>query len=332
MSDKHPGFVPVDEYLKLPRDPATWLIKSLIPLSGAALLYGQEKSGKSAIAIQLAAALSGGASQWMGFAVGRTGPVLYLQLDTPRSTWAKRFEILRGNGLEYTSNLFLADRETVEHFPFDILLPEHMNYLKLLCAMRQPIAVFVDTLRESHSGDENESTTARNVIANIVGAIGNAALIIVSHSRKPQPDTDKDLMADHRGSSYITGRMDAILRMTSNRLYYGGRSIEQGSIKLNKLTFEGLTADDGGVVMFEPAVDEATPLMSELLMNPKLPTLRDKARELAKQVGTSEEAAMSRIRRYRDRLVLEKQRPPQVVASSTLPPVVEVVTPLHLGA
>lgn len=304
MSDKHPGFLPVDDYLKLPRASDTWLVKPLIPAGGAALLYGQEKSGKSAIAIQLAAALSGGSREWLGFPIGLTGPVLYLQLDNPRTTWADRFEILRGNGLEYTGNLFLADRESVEEFPFDILQPGHMAYLKLMCAMRKPIAVFVDTLREVHSGDENESTTARNVIANLAGAIGEqAALILISHARKPQPDSDKDLMADHRGSSYITGRMDAILRMTGKRLHYGGRSIEQSSIKLNRLEFDR-------AVMFEAAADEAAPLIADLLVNPKLGTLREKARELAKSVGVTEEAAMSRIRRYRERLALNREPPP----------------------
>lgn len=317
MSDQHPGFLPVDDYLKLPRTKETWLVKSLIPTGGAALLYGQEKSGKSAIAIQLAAALSGGANSWMGFPIGQVGPVLYLQLDNPRSTWADRFEILRGNGLTYTPNLFLADRESIEHFPFDILQPGHMQYLKLLCAMRRPIAVFVDTLREAHSGDENESTTQRNVIANLTGAIGDSALIIISHARKPQPDSDKDLMADHRGSSYVTGRMDAIMRMAHNRLYYGGRSIEQGNIKLTRLEFDG-------AIMFEPANDEAAPLMQRILLDPSLPSLREKARALAPAISTTEDAAMSRLRRYRDRLELKLKSIPEATP--------EVVTPLHLGA
>lgn len=320
MSELRPGFLPVDEYLKLPRNPETWLVKSLIPVSGAALLYGQEKSGKSAIAIQLAAALSGGASDWMGFGIGLTGPVLYLQLDNPRSTWADRFEILSKNGLNYTRDLFLADRESVEHFPFDILQPLHIDYLRLLCAMRKPIAVFVDTLREVHSGDENESTTARNVIANLTGAIGDAALIIISHARKPQPDSDKDLMADHRGSSYITGRMDAIMRMAHNRLYYGGRSIEQGNIKLNRIEMDR-------AIMFEPAHDEATPLMDKLLLDPKVPTMREKARILAKEISTTEEAAMSRLRRYKERLELK-------MAAKKLPPPSTGVAGarFHLGA
>lgn len=316
MSDERPGFVPVDEYLRLPRSPETWLVKSLIPVRGAALLYGQEKSGKSAIAIQLAAAISGGAREWMGFPIGLTGPVLYLQLDNPRSTWADRFEKLTRHGLSYTRNLFLADRESFEHFPFDILQPLHMDYLKVLVKMRQPVAVFVDTLREVSSGDENDSTISRNVIANLAGATEGSALIVVSHARKPQPDTDKDLMADHRGSSYVTGRMDAILRMAHNRLYYGGRSIEQGNMKLTR------TVVEDGCIMFEPSLDDAEPQMMKLLQDPALPTLREKSRALATLIKVSDEAAMSRLRRFAEGLDLAKA--PRVVPKAPVT--------LHLGA
>lgn len=318
MSDARPGFVPVDEYLRLPRSPETWLVKSLIPVRGAALLYGQEKSGKSAIAIQLAAAISGGSREWMGFPIGLTGPVLYLQLDNPRSTWADRFEKLTRHGLSYTRNLFLADRESFEHFPFDILQPAHMDYLKLLVAMRQPVAVFVDTLREVSSGDENDSTISRNVIANLVAATEGSALIVVSHARKPQPDTDKDLMADHRGSSYVTGRMDAILRMAHNRLYYGGRSIEQGNMKLLR------TVVEDGCIMFDPAQDDAEAVMHKLLADATLPTMREKSRALATIIKVTDDAAMSRLRRYTQGLELKAPAPQRAGRP--------VVTPLHLGA
>lgn len=290
MADARPGFCTVKDYLSLPRDSQTWLLKPLIPTSGAALIYGQEKSGKSAIAVQLAAALSGGAPHWMGFPVAQTGPVLYFQLDNPRSTWAHRFEALTHAGLKYTDHLRLADRECVDYYPFDILQPAHMKYLHSIVQPMKPIAVFVDTLRESHSGDEDSSTTSRNVISNLVGATHPAALIIISHSRKPNPDAEKDLMADHRGSSYITGRMDAIMRMTKTRLYYGGRSIEEGFIKLNRM-------DVDGALMFEPAVDDVGPVIAEVMADVSLPSLRAKAKALAVRVGITEEAAMSRLRR-----------------------------------
>ncbi len=284
-----PGFVGVDDYLKLPRDRETWLIKPLIPTSGAALLYGDPKVGKSYMGIQLALALSGQSSDWLGFPIGQVGKVLYLQLDTPRSVWAVRFyEMLQRGKLQYeSSKLLLADRESIAYYPFDILQPLHMKYLRDIIQEHTPTAVIVDTLRESHSGDEDSSTVARNVIGNLVGACHPAALIVISHGRKPNPDMDKDLLADHRGSSYITGRMDAIMRLTKTRLYYTGRSIEAGDIKVQR-------TDNG---LWQPVPDEVGPMIAKVMADVSIPSLRGKARVLATLVGKSEEASMSLLRR-----------------------------------
>lgn len=285
---QRPGFVTVDNYLKLPRAAETYLIKPLIPAGGSCLLYGAPKLGKSYLGIQIAAALAGMSEEWFGFPVKTSGPVCYLQLDTPRSAWAERFaEMVDTGGLKYNDNLRLADRETIPHYPFDILQPLHVAYLYALVREHDPIAVVVDTIREAHSGDEDNSTIMRNVIANLVYATHPAALILVSHSRKTSADLDKDLMDDHRGSSYVTGRMDSILRLTSKRLYYTGRSIESGDLKLKRL--------ESG--LWGQVVDETGPAIAKVLADENLSTMRAKARILAPQIGRTEEAAMSLLRR-----------------------------------
>jgi hypothetical protein len=243
----------------------------------------------SYMGIQLALALSGQSPDWLGFPVGQVGKILYLQLDTPRAIWAQRFsEMLHKGKLQYDSNrLLLADRESIAYYPFDILQPVHMKYLHSIVQEHLPVAVIVDTLRESHSGDENDSTVARNVISNLVGACHPAALIIISHSRKPSADMEKDILADARGSSYVVGRMDAIMRLTKRKLYYTGRSIEAGDIKVQRV-------DNG---LWQPVPDETGPILSKVLADTTVPSLRGKARILATLISCSEEAAMSRIRR-----------------------------------
>lgn len=289
-NEYRPGFCEVDQYLKLPREKDSWLLKPLIPFSGACLLFGQAKSGKSYLGIQLALALSGQLPDFLGFPVHQTGKVLYLQLDTPRSVWADRFEdVLHKHNLKYDSSKFLlADRESIEKYPFDILQPAHADYLYQATHVHEGVtAVIIDTLRESHSGDEDSSTTARNVITNLVGATHPAALIIISHDRKPNQDVAKDLLADHRGSSYITGRMDAIMRLTKTRLYYTGRSIEAGDIKLQR-------ASNG---LWQPMIDETGPIVDKILADPNFSSLRERGRALATLIGCTEEAAVSRLRR-----------------------------------
>ena len=282
-----PGILTGAEYLALPRDRETWLLRPLIPVGGAAILYGDAKLGKSYLAIQLALALIGTYPNWLGFHVSTVGQVVYLQLDTPGSLWSKRLKELRRTGLP-TERIYLADRETLEHYPFDILQPSHLAYLRALLREINPTAVIVDTVREAHSGDEDSSTVMRNVIANLVAATHPAALIIISHARKPSQDRPGDLMADQRGSGYVVGRMDAVMRLTKKGLEYSGRAIEQGNIRLER--------QENGLWL--PLIDETAVHLAEVVSNTALTTLRAKARALAPLVHKSEDAALSAIRRY----------------------------------
>ena len=190
MEVPRPGFVSVTDYLNLPRDHGVWLIEPLLPSSGSLLIYGPAKRGmKSTLATSLVAALSGELPDWMGFRIGKVGRVCYLQLDTPRSTWALRFQRLRELGvLKFNDELVkMADRESIIKYPFDILRPDHMLYLREIVHLWDPTAVVIDTLRKVHSGDENSSTIMSNVITNLIGACHPAALILISHDRKPHP-------------------------------------------------------------------------------------------------------------------------------------------------
>ena len=312
-----PGFVPVDQYLALPRSPATWLVRDLIPMSGAGLLYGLPKTGKSAAAIQLAAAMSGGSDDWLGFNVCTHGCVAYLQLDTPRSTWSLRFDALPQAGVKYVKeNLWLADRESLSHFPFDILNKQHENYLRDTLKQVKPICVFVDTLRKVHAGDEDNSSQMSNVISALVAATAPAALVIVSHSRKANFERPFDLMSDHRGSGSVTGEMDGVMCMTHNCIKYGGRNIEESEVRLERV-------DTGNVnlLLWKP-YNNADELMRihKVLNDTKLTSMRAKARALAPQVGKSEEACMSLLRRLNPATITVSGEKRVVVSGSKLVP------------
>lgn len=290
-NNSRPGFVAVDDYLSLPRARQTWIIDPILPASGAALLYGAPKGGKSRLAVQLALAITGALPDFLGFPVKQTGQVLYLQLDTPRSIWADRFE-KQIKSLTYDpKKLLLADRESIQEYPFDVLLPRHMTYLHTIIHEHSPIAVIVDTLRESHSGDSDSDTSMRNVITNLVGACHPAALVIVSHDRKGSPDMEKDIMKDHRGSSYVPGRMDVILRLTKSRLYMAGRELEEGSIKIS---WTG-KRDEG---LWMPVEDPADVVaLGKTIADQSLDTPAKKAQALASQLKINHHVAMMRITR-----------------------------------
>jgi RecA-family ATPase len=274
-------------FLSLPSSPETWLIEPLLPSSGAMLLYGDPKVGKSFAALQLAHAVATGES-WLGFPC-RKARVCYAQLDTPRNVWQKRITTLASVGaINDLDNLWFTDRELMETWPFDILNPAHLIMFREELQALKPDMVIMDTLRESHSADENDSTEMQEAIAALVAATQPAALILISHSRKPSQDEGYSLMNDNRGSSYVVGRMDAIVRFTPKSARVSGRTIEEHSLDLER--------QDSG--FWDVSASEADHLIHGLLLDPSAPSIRQKAKILSGQIGKSESASRALIRRF----------------------------------
>lgn len=248
------------------------------------LLYGDPKVGKSFAALQLAEALQTGSS-WLGFPT-RKSKVVYVQLDTPRNVWQTRIKDLLDK--QAMSSLpHFADRETLNAWPFDILNPEHLIMLREELQALQPDLVIMDTLRESHQADENDSTQMQEAIAALVAASQPAALCLISHARKPSQDGDYSLMSDNRGSNYVVGRMDAIVRFTAKSARVSGRSIEEHSINLER-------TDSG---FWEVPIGEFDQLIDTIILDHSIPSIRAKAKVLAQATKKSEQSARGLLRR-----------------------------------
>lgn len=263
-------------------------MRPLIPVGGSAIIYGDPKVGKSYAALQLAVALRSG-TPWFGFPVVMPVDVLYIQLDTSPELWKERLDDLAEAGVN-TDDIGFADRETFDTFPFNILMPDHLAMLKRAVEERHPAVVIIDTIREVHRGDENDSTDMQSVIASLVAATMPATLIIISHARKPAAEIGASLINDMRGSSYVVGRMDAILRFTNHTLHYTGRSVEEGKIKLKRL-------ENG---FWAPMADEVDSHIMSIIADPAFVALsgRARARALAQKLGKTEAACRSLLRRY----------------------------------
>lgn len=286
------------DYLSLPSGPDTWLIEPLLPTAGAMLLYGDPKVGKSYAALQLSQAIESG-GQWLGFPC-RKGSVVYLQLDTPRNVWQDRVKTLVRSGAMSHLPSF-ADRESLGTWPFNILSPDHLillrESLKSITRINMttgeemaapPDLVIFDTLRESHQADENDSTEMQETVAALVAATQPAAIALISHARKPSQDENFSLMNDSRGSSYVVGRMDAIVRFTPKSARIAGRSIEEHSLELERM--------DSG--FWEPAQGDNDVFMTALLMDPSIPTMRGKAKVLSARISKGESACRGMLRRF----------------------------------
>ena len=274
------------DYRSLPRNPQPFLMESVLPVGGAMVMYGKPKVGKSFAALQMGVALAEG-KPWFGYNVPCPARVLFVQLDTARTLWLERLDALSKDGIG-VDKLFYLDRESAGFWPFDILLPnqEHVKRLRIEMDAVEPDVVIIDTLREAHSGEENDSTVMRNVVGMLVAATQPAALILISHDRKPQPNSGKDIITDLRGSSYITGRMDALVRFAHNSVQLAGRAMEPMKIPLTRLE-NGLWASK--------EVSATQQLMTVASMNVSMAT---KAAILAERLSITPEAARTRLRRH----------------------------------
>jgi RecA-family ATPase len=223
-------FIVGSEYASLEAT-ATWLIRDIVPVGGMVNLYGKPKVGKSFFALGMAEAISCGHTHFLGLPVLHHGPVAYLQIDTPRSIWLDRIKRSSSGGHDF-SNIYFADTLSGTPLPFNIL--ENFNWLLDELALIKPVCLIIDTIRELHPGDENDSGVMKNVISALIRATNplECATLFCSHKKKEQQNHMDDLMTDARGSSYIAGRMDAIMALGEKTLTYQSRACGQTRISL----------------------------------------------------------------------------------------------------
>ena len=274
-ADEPRGFIPLDRYVGLGVGKTVYLVEPLLPRGGMGVLFAKEKVGKSALAIQLMHALAGGAKSWLGFPVRQHGRVLYLQVDTPRSTWVQRFQVLQECGWKFNPDCVRnADSVSIGHPALDLMNPEHEKEMRGMVMdvvndplpegadyPPEPLVVFFDTTRRIHLGDENSSSD-QQMLLNVVQRIADpAAVVLIAHQRKDQHGGDTDIRAAVRGSGAVGGAVDIILWMKASKkaasLAWHGRDLEEGKKKLKKEVLYPPGDVDGtrGVLTWE--LDEA---------------------------------------------------------------------------
>lgn len=210
----------------------------MLPVGGTLNLYGSPKSGKTYAALHMAACIAGGIPDWLGIPIETHGPVLYIMLDVGRALFLKNYvHRLRDAGYDL-SNLYFWDRQMVP-FPFN-MLGEGGLFLKqhMLALDPKPIHVILDTMRDAHSGDENESSVMRNMTTTLTDAVLHNAWTGLSHSRKMSRDQVADLKSDNRGSSQVAGTVDCIMRIdpketsANGTIVFQSRSVGETELKV----------------------------------------------------------------------------------------------------
>lgn len=199
--------------------PPEWIVTDMLP-PGLTILSGPPKSYKSTVELALmlltagvpCSALPADLSE-----VTQTGNVMGLSLEA--TAGVLRFTAKEGFGVEIPSD----GRVRVVDDPWQFRLDQPADVKELLRWRKRLKArlLLVDTLRNAHSLDENDS-------GGIVGMIqplqrdaitNNYSLLIVHHSKKLSDDKNggQKLASanDMRGSSALFGLADATLTITA---------------------------------------------------------------------------------------------------------------------
>lgn len=263
------AFVNGANYLALPRNAQKWLLEDIVPSSGTLSLSGQPKAGKSFCLLAIAEAIANPQrTHWNGIPVMEHGNVMIFQLDTPRNEWADRFDKLSDLGFDF-SNVYVEDIQSYPHFPFDILDPVKLAYLQQQVALIKPALIIIDTIRDAHSGDENDSTVMRNVLLKLIAATLPATCWVVAHNKKVSQymaSGGDDLINDVRGSGAVVGKMDNVLALSRTRLSWKGRA-GQGELCIKQDPPTGLILLDGDAA--KELAEIRTVITRERTLDPK---------------------------------------------------------------
>jgi hypothetical protein len=191
----------VDALLGKPIPP--WLVRGILPKAGLGVIYGQPRSGKTFLVLDIAMAVAKG-EPWAGKRVMQ-GNVLYIGLEGQVRTRIDAYK--RHHSGDYSgfraltgAGLSMLDSRDVKDL-IDVLRTESFS----------PSLIVIDTLnRAMPGGDENSSTDMGAAIAQ-AGRLSRSfgcLVLFVHHS-------GKDASNGARGHSSLLGATDAELLVTA---------------------------------------------------------------------------------------------------------------------
>jgi KaiC/GvpD/RAD55 family RecA-like ATPase len=183
--------------------PMEWVIKGWIPKQSISMIYGESGVGKSFIALDMACSIASG-KLWQNIKTSK-GTVVYLAGEGNYGIRQRIASWCIKNGVSDLDNLLISNK------PLDLDAPN--SAIKVIEAIRElsdgPIGIlYVDTLNNHMSGDENSARDTRTMINNckIIGAALGCTVVFVHHTGLN--DSSKGRA---RGSSAWKGSLDSSL-------------------------------------------------------------------------------------------------------------------------
>jgi hypothetical protein len=224
-----------DQLRNLP--PLAWCVRGVLPARGLAAIAGPSASGKSFLALDLAAAIAGG---WRWFNQRVTAaPVVYAALEGEAGykLRAQAWEAHHGQALPDGLRLMLA--------PFKLTVAQDVK--DLAAVVPAGAVVIIDTLnRAAPESDENSSRDMGLILeaAKRLQAMTGGLVVLVHHTGK---DESKGL----RGHSSLFAALDAVVTVSRDgdrREWRLGKSKDgaDGQAHTFKLQVEPLGFDEHG--------------------------------------------------------------------------------------
>lgn len=188
-----------------------FLIEPFMPIGGHCLLYGKRAGGKTQLALTIAHHVLRGELLFGSFPCTQ-GPVVYIQADMPPVVQQDRLR---------------RAAATIRHNDFYIVPLERSYDIRSICAHPPmwaeqiltiaPKLVIVDTLRRSHTMEENSSDTPVEVYNAWRSLLGTSTTVLyLHHDRKTftKPgDAGEDRTEEFRGSGAWLDEADLGLHM-----------------------------------------------------------------------------------------------------------------------
>ena len=214
-----------------------WRVRGVLPAAGLAGLYGPSASGKSFLALDMAAAIAEG-RRWFDCRV-EAAPVVYAALEGEGG-----FK-LRVGAWEAHTGRALPDGLHMVLQPFKLTEPQ--DVADLAAVIPAGAVVFLDTLnRAAPTADENSSKDMGEILsaAKLLQSLINGLVVLVHH-------TGKDATKGLRGHSSLFAALDAAVEVSRDgerREWKVAKSKDgqDGDAQPFKLQIETLGTDDYG--------------------------------------------------------------------------------------